>query len=447
MPAHQEGIEGPLLLSNGNESSESLAAQVFAASLHNPFCVTGYVSGSSTLILLDFGTDTVGSGKNSLISWALVNRLGLPTEKLALAIPCTGIVPGVSAAFTHECTYALKLRCENERGKERWVSQKHTAYVANLPKTYDIILGAAYFLSLVKEASRDGNSPGLGFYQRDGKQYFHFYTAKRDQNASSDQKSYSLEHVRLPLKARPEIALRSQLPDLESNVAEAEAYDDLVNREITLENFPTEGGLLEDGDEVILASIPPQSLYGEDPNGICSMVVSASSSPLVFNIGSQEKKVKPLLERYSHLFAEEMPTTAFAPKDKELEAEIILKPGATPPKPYNRRYSPKEQQMIQEEVDKLLRYGFIEPSTSPWVSNVLFVKKKDTDEMRFCVDFRAINRLTEDDRSPIPNMSDVFTQIVGSKYFSSLDLRSGFHQWFVKKEHRKYTCFFHWFAR
>ncbi|GJS08816.1 putative nucleotidyltransferase, ribonuclease H [Tanacetum coccineum] len=78
---------------------------------------------------------------------------------------------------------------------------------------------------------------------------------------------------------------------------------------------------------------------------------------------------------------------------------------------------------LQELQDK----GFIRPSHSPWGAPVLFVKNKDG-SLRMCIDYRELNKLTMKNRYPLPRIDDLFDQLQGSRYFSKIDLWSGYHQ-------------------
>ncbi len=88
--------------------------------------------------------------------------------------------------------------------------------------------------------------------------------------------------------------------------------------------------------------------------------------------------------------------------------------------------------MIEEDV--------VSPSTSPWSSPVVLIKKKNGD-LRFCIDYRRLNAVTQKDVYPLPRIDDVLGRLSGAKYFSSLDLESGFWQLPVAEEHREKTAF------
>jgi hypothetical protein len=92
-----------------------------------------------------------------------------------------------------------------------------------------------------------------------------------------------------------------------------------------------------------------------------------------------------------------------------------------------------ELAVLKNQLTELERKGYIRPSSSPWGAPVLFVKKKDG-SMRLCVDYRALNEVTIKNKYPLTRINDLFDQLKGAKYFSKIDLRSGYYQLRIRPE-------------
>ncbi|OUT23747.1 hypothetical protein CAS74_000116 [Pichia kudriavzevii] len=109
---------------------------------------------------------------------------------------------------------------------------------------------------------------------------------------------------------------------------------------------------------------------------------------------------------------------------------------------YRRQYklSYSEKQELNKQVDELLKQGFIKPSSSPFNSPVLFVKKKDG-SMRMCVDYRLLNNNTVKDKFPIPRIDELITCFGGASVFSKLDLMSGYFQVRIAENDMEKTAF------
>ena len=104
--------------------------------------------------------------------------------------------------------------------------------------------------------------------------------------------------------------------------------------------------------------------------------------------------------------------------------------------------SPKEKLEVEKQVNSLMAKGWVELSTSPYGALVLFVVKKGG-ELRMCIDFRALNKLTIKNRYPLPRIDDLMDKLHGATVFSSLDLQQGYHQLLISKEDVPKTAFSH----
>ncbi|KAJ0902482.1 putative nucleotidyltransferase, Ribonuclease H [Helianthus annuus] len=159
-------------------------------------------------------------------------------------------------------------------------------------------------------------------------------------------------------------------------------------------------------------------------------------SVIICTKGKEFKEI-PVVSEYPDVFPEDLPGL---PPDREVEFRIHLIPGTTPIAKAPYRLAPTEMLELKKQLDELLSKGFIQPSSSPWGAPVLFVKKKDG-SMRMCIDYRELNKVTIKNRYPLPRIDDLFDQLKGARYFSKIDLRSGYHQLKVQEEDIPKTAF------
>jgi hypothetical protein len=149
-----------------------------------------------------------------------------------------------------------------------------------------------------------------------------------------------------------------------------------------------------------------------------------STQSCAFSMTELPLKKIPVVCEYADVFSDELPGM---PPDLDIEFAIELQPGTTPisKRPY--RMPPNELAELKKQLQELLDKGFIRPSTSPWGCLALFVKKKD-ESLRLCIDYRPLNAVTIKNKYPLPRIDVLFDQLVRSKVFSKIDLRSGYHQ-------------------
>lgn len=155
------------------------------------------------------------------------------------------------------------------------------------------------------------------------------------------------------------------------------------------------------------------------------------------DVDDDKSTAAPLLREYADVFPDELPK-GLLPR-REVDHRIELEPNSTPSRP-TYRLSPSELDELKKQLAQLIKQGFIKPSKSPSGAPVLFVKKKEGD-MRMCIDYRALNKLTIKNAYPLPRVEELFDRLQGAKYFSKIDLRSGYHQVRIAEGDEQKTAF------
>ncbi|KAK7921783.1 hypothetical protein WMY93_008685 [Mugilogobius chulae] len=112
----------------------------------------------------------------------------------------------------------------------------------------------------------------------------------------------------------------------------------------------------------------------------------------------------------------------------------------TPFKQRARPIHPQDIAAVRRHLRELLEAGVIRESTSPFSSPIVVVKKKNGD-VRLCIDYRKLNLQTIKDAYALPNLEESFTALTGSKWFSVLDLKSGYYQIEMNEADKPKTAF------
>eukprot|EP00253_Pinus_taeda_P003165 PITA_03165 len=148
-------------------------------------------------------------------------------------------------------------------------------------------------------------------------------------------------------------------------------------------------------------------------------------------------EIQSILDRYAIVFGEIPPGQ---PPNRGFEHTIELEQGIqtviTTPYRHPKAYRDEIERAIQE----LLALGHIRPSTSPFASSVVLVKKKDS-TLRMCIDYKDLNKKTLKKRYPIPRIDGLMDELRGARFFSKIAMRSGYHQIRVREQKIPKTTF------
>ena len=119
-----------------------------------------------------------------------------------------------------------------------------------------------------------------------------------------------------------------------------------------------------------------------------------------------------------------------------------LSPDIKPVATKSRRQSPCDSSFMRNEITRLHSQGIIRPSVSPWRAQAFVTKDDGSHKRRMVIDYSdTINRFTELDAYPMPNVLDMIQKISRYRYFATFDLKSAYHQIPIKEEDIKFTAF------
>ncbi len=152
--------------------------------------------------------------------------------------------------------------------------------------------------------------------------------------------------------------------------------------------------------------------------------------------GRQKEKLHALLVEFEDVFST-------GPADMgrtSLTSHKIDTGGQRPIKQQPRRLPYSKLETAQNAIKEMHEQGVIEPSISQWCAPIVLVKKKDGTQ-RFCVDYRKLNEITKKDSFPLPRIDTTLDALAGSRWFSTLDMKSGYWQVDGDKSDREKTAF------
>ncbi|GBG64090.1 hypothetical protein CBR_g40539 [Chara braunii] len=164
--------------------------------------------------------------------------------------------------------------------------------------------------------------------------------------------------------------------------------------------------------------------------GMYLVYVSAAGKPV-----KMPPEIEGVVAKYPDLFEE-----ATGVVEREVVRAIEIIPASSIPKGRIYRMSPRELDELRRQLKELVEKGWIRPSVSPYGSPVLFIPKKEG-TLRMCIDYRGLNAITVKNREPLPRIDDLLDTVQGCRYFSKIDLKSGYHQIAIRPEDQHKTAF------
>lgn len=183
--------------------------------------------------------------------------------------------------------------------------------------------------------------------------------------------------------------------------------------------------------ETITATVSAQ-VCQETPT-VVEKIKSIDLSPLSLE---EQEQVRALLCRYQSVFSQhegDLGCTSLVSHEIPLLDDI-------PVRQRYRRIPPSEYEVVKAHINTLLEAKVIRESSSPFASPIVLVKKKDG-SLRMCVDYRQLNAKTRKDAFPLPRIEESLDSLTGARWFSTLDLASGYNQVPVSESDRSKTAF------
>ena len=171
------------------------------------------------------------------------------------------------------------------------------------------------------------------------------------------------------------------------------------------------------------------------PENTC-LNITAENVVTKLNLQNPDLDLNSLIREFSYIFAEDL-----AELKKATHVKHVIDTGDAQPirsVPYRTSY--KEREIIEKEVNKMLKNKIISISHSPWSSPVVLVTKKDG-STRFCVDYRRLNSITKKDSHPLPLIAETLDQLNDAKIFTKLDCKSGYYSIAMDENSKEKTAF------
>lgn len=182
-------------------------------------------------------------------------------------------------------------------------------------------------------------------------------------------------------------------------------------------------------DGAVMMSVQEVSINNGEEDSVGDLEFSTLTT-------SESRQAKVLFGKYSSIFSQhesDLGCTKLITHDISLVDDVPVR------QPY-RRLPPSQYEVVRAHIKQLLDAGIVRESCSPYSSPIVLVPKKDG-SIRLCVDYRQLNAKTRRDAYPLPRIEESLDALSGAKWFSTLDLASGYNQVPVSEKDKAKTAF------
>jgi hypothetical protein len=179
---------------------------------------------------------------------------------------------------------------------------------------------------------------------------------------------------------------------------------------------------------------------------LCKINIGTIEKPKIAMVGDYwdektSQEIQSLLREYEYLFPKTF-SELNGIKRVMGEMKIELKPGSNPVRHIPYRLNPRVKEKVKKEIDKMLEASLIfAVEEAEWVSPIVIQRKKDTEDIKVCVDYKSLKYSCVNDPFPTPFTDEVLEQVAGKEAYSFTNGFSRYHQVGIVEEDKRKTTF------
>ena len=396
-PRSEEAIQAANIATVNTYEAFTIAQAAVGPHMGVLFRVTGVLAGKPVTCLVDCGAT------NDFVSSSFIERHKLQQQLSSTDRKVRGY-DGQTTPAGGTLSTALELDCPTHAsGRLQDCDGRKREFLVTTLHSEDVILGLPWLAQV---------DPDISF-------------AKRSIHIRSGGKLFRLP---LPLTIQPQRAA--------VDAAQAVRVNEIISKVMNLYDERDDGEEIEEKarreavHEFLMRSTKREEEDTSKPETVKTLDPAA------------EAVSQRLLREFKDVVPESLP--AGLPPSRGHELKIEMKPGSKPPARVPPRLNAKHTAFEAKWIKDMLNKNLIRRSQSQYAAPHFYVEKPETPttgEYRAVTDFRALNEITVKNRYPLPRADELFDRLVNAKYFSKIDLRTGFYQILINEADRHKTAF------